>query len=150
MMVKFNLQFFGGRGGASGGPSPSGSSSTSAAVTRAENQIYDLDRKATRTTVRNALNDAPAGTTLAYTYPAGHTIVYEKSSSEDAFGRNMWLQTTLHTDGSVSATRQSAGEVVESVYTANSTKTVSRGFTSSTRRDYNSVANEYKKEFDLD
>ena len=139
-MIEIDLQFFGGRGGAS----------TSGATVAAEQGIYNLPSRASAKAVTQALKDAPAGTTLAY-QNAGRTMVLEKSSTQDAFNNNMWLKTTIDENGNMSATREGVGSIADTVKFANSSDRFTKGFESNAQRNsYKSGSKALKNEFRLE
>ena len=119
----------GGSGGASGG-----SSGSSGATSKAAQNIYSS--KPTKKAINEAMGNAPVGTTVAYTFPAGHSIVYEKLDFQDAFYNNHWAVTKISKDGSVSYKRVSEASVADDVLNWNKSKNITQGLNSEKKKKY--------------
>ena len=108
----------------------------------AENDIYDL-KKPTSKTVQEKLSAAPDGTTIAYSTGNGNTYVYEKVG-KSAFG-DSWMQTTMHSDGSIS-TAYDRGTVVNAVKDLSRLK-YKTGLTAEQRKKYNKKGKELIRDY---
>ena len=122
-----------GGGSSSGGGASGGYSSI--AATSAEQGFYDME-KATQKVIREKLDEAPVGTTIAMRYESSkNTTVYEKVS-QDNFGKSTWMKSTVHGDGSVS-TSYDRGTIIGDVQDMTRSKNIVKGLDSQKRKIYN-------------
>ena len=94
---------------------------------------------------KKAINEA-MGTTVAYTFPAGHSIVYEKLDFQDAFYNNHWAVTKISKDGSVSFKRVSEASAADDVLSWNKSKNITQGLSSEKKKKYKQNQSDIVKE----
>ena len=111
-----------------------GSSGGAGGNTKAEQDIYAI--KTTAKAMKQELSNAPVGTTVAYNFDAGHSIVYEKLDFQDSLYNNYWAVTTISKNGSLSYRRLSEAQVSKDVLDWNKSKTISKGLNAERKKKY--------------